>query len=182
MATQAMQIFRETALPAQASLVPYAWYVIAPSANPNHIEVYVTDSTPAPSTIARRIPTTSDIQSMIDASMAAASAQDVFVVADIAARDALSPASPVLAHVVDASGDGTVDAGGATYIYDSGNTVWIKTAEWESLGYLGCMGRYHRRPGQHSGADRRSGRERAFSQQQNSAGQYRAGCQWRSDL
>ena len=127
-----LRIFRETTVPSQAALVPYSMYVVAPPARPNYVEIYVTDSAASPNTGIKRVPNTTDIQAMIDASMAAASAQSVFIVADIAARDALSPSLPVMAHVVDASGDATVTSGGATYIYDSANTAWIKTAEWES--------------------------------------------------
>ena len=53
------------------------------------------------------------------------------VVADITARDALTPTSGQIAYVVNATGDTTVKAGAASYIYDGVN--WIKIAEFESL-------------------------------------------------
>lgn len=54
-----------------------------------------------------------------------------FIVADIAARDALTLVSGDEVYVVDATADSTVDAGGAKYIYDG--TDFIKVAEDESF-------------------------------------------------
>ena len=56
------------------------------------------------------------------------------VVADIAARDAI--ASPKIGDqcwVKDATGDSTVNSGGAKYLYESAEAGWVKTAEVESL-------------------------------------------------
>jgi len=54
------------------------------------------------------------------------------VVADIAARNALTGLSPGdQAYVTDASADATVDAGAALYVYDG--AAWNKIAEFESL-------------------------------------------------
>ncbi len=53
------------------------------------------------------------------------------VVADITARDALTPEEGLIAYVVDATGDSTVTSGGASYIYDGSN--WIKISEFESM-------------------------------------------------
>ena len=44
-----------------------------------------------------------------------------------------SPYSGQKAFVIDASGDDTVDAGWAEYIYDSTTSTWVKTGERESL-------------------------------------------------
>ncbi len=57
------------------------------------------------------------------------------VVADITARDALTPATGELSYVVDASADGTVTAGAAFYIWDG--AAWQKFAEDESLDLSG---------------------------------------------
>lgn len=120
------KIYRETALP--GSLQPYAIYLIAPAAKPDYVEMYVTD---ASGTATRRIPTDADIQAMINAAVASANA--IQVVADIAARDALAPTGSWQVFVRDATGDPSVSAGGAMYLWDTVNTVWVKTAETESL-------------------------------------------------
>ena len=122
------KIYRETALP--RTLQPYALYLIAPSGDPNLMEVV---STNADATATRHVINKADIQSMIDSSMASAGTSDLLIVADIAARDALSPGANVYAYVQDATADSTVDSGGATYLYDYANTTWIKTAEAESM-------------------------------------------------
>lgn len=119
-------IFRETVLP--GSLQPYSIYVVAPAAKPNYVEIYVTN---ADGTVARRVPKVEDIQAMIDASVAAMN--EVTVVADIAARNALSPTKVLYVFVRDATGDGTVASGGATYLYDLTNTAWVKVSEAESM-------------------------------------------------
>jgi len=54
------------------------------------------------------------------------------VVTTIAARNALTGmAAGDIAYVTDATGDSTVDDGGATYIYSG--SAWVKIAEWESM-------------------------------------------------
>ena len=120
------KIFRETVLP--GTLEPYAIYLIAPASKPNHVELYVTN---AAGTAARRIITEADIQAMINT--AVASAGSITVVADIAARDAMSPTTSAYVFVRNATGDATVSSGGATYLYDVANTVWVKISEAESL-------------------------------------------------
>lgn len=57
----------------------------------------------------------------------------VQVVADIAARDALSPTTALQVLVLDASADTTVTAGSATYVYDPNTTAWYKISEAESM-------------------------------------------------
>jgi hypothetical protein len=63
-----------------------------------------------------------------------------YVVADIAARDALSASDGLSegdrAFVVNASADATVNSGSAEYIYDG--TSWIKVTEVESLDLTGA--------------------------------------------
>lgn len=124
-----LKIFKETALPSQ--LEANAMYLIAPPSKPNYIEMYVSDM--SGSTI-KRIPTTEDIQSMINASTGnIASGSKLEVVADIAARDALLPVDNMMVMVVDATDDPTVDAGAATYIYQAVNASWHKISENESM-------------------------------------------------
>ena len=65
------------------------------------------------------------------ASLVKAFVQANFIVADIAARDALTVAAGDEVYVVDATADATVDAGGAKYIYDG--AAFLKVAEDESF-------------------------------------------------
>lgn len=120
------KIFRETALP--GSLQPYSIYLVAPAAKPDYVEMYVTD---ASGTSTRRILNDVDIQSMIDATVSAAN--QIQILADITARDALSPTGSWYVYVKDATGDSTVATGGATYLWDTGTSTWVKISESESL-------------------------------------------------
>lgn len=120
-----MQVFRETAVP--AVLEPYSIYYIANPATPNHVEVYVTDAT---GTGQRRVPTVADIDSQIAAALSNVGGGTA-VVADITARNALSPGMGSMALVLDASADSTVTAGSATYVYDG--SAWVKISEHESM-------------------------------------------------
>ena len=125
--TTSLQIFRETALPAE--LVPYAIYMIAPSgaANAAYVEMYVTDSSGA----AKRIVNRADISAMIATEIASANA--LSIVANIADRTALAPTRSEFVFVIDATGDSSVSSGGATYLYNPVNYTWVKINEAESL-------------------------------------------------
>lgn len=79
----------------------------------------------------RHIVSKSEITSMI--STALAGFNSVQVVADITARNALSPTVNTQVLVLDATGDPTVAAGAATYVYDTVTTTWYKISEMESL-------------------------------------------------
>ncbi len=120
------KIFRETALP--GTLEPYALYVVAPTAKPDYIEIYASDAT---GTTAKRIIQDTDVQDLIDASLSGIGA--IEVVADITARDALTPTKNLQVLVLDARADNTVTSGSATYIYQLATTTWIKISESESL-------------------------------------------------
>lgn len=126
MSNPQFKIYRETALP--TPLQPASIYVVAPTGVENYVEVYVTNSA---GTQARRIINQTDVQSMINAAMSAV--QEIVVVADIAARNALAPTSTRYVYVRNATADATVASGGATYLYDVANTEWVKTSESESL-------------------------------------------------
>ena len=124
-----LTIFKERALPAQ--LEANAMYLIAPPGKPHYIEMYVSGM--SGSTI-KRIPTTEDIQLMINASTGAIPpGAKLEVVADIAARDALLPVDNMMVMVVDATADPTVDTGAATYVYQATNLNWHKISENESM-------------------------------------------------
>ena len=121
-----VKIYKETALP--GTLQANSIYLIAPAGSPDYIEMYVTGT--AASTV-KRIINEADIQAMISASLAGLSGLEI--VADIAARNALTPSNGSMALVLDATGDTTVQTGAATYVYQLSTTTWIKIAEHESL-------------------------------------------------
>jgi hypothetical protein len=120
------QVFRETSLPAE--LQAYSLYFVAPAARPDHVEVYVTGAT---SSIVKRVIDTSDVQTLIDSSIASLSA--VEIVADITERDALAPEANAIVLVLDATDDSTVVSGAATYAYRESTDTWTKISEAESL-------------------------------------------------
>lgn len=127
MTTQALKIYRETALP--STLEAYAIYMIAPAARPDYVEIYVTSATGQ----ARRVINKADIDLLI--ATAVQNATELLIVADIAARNALTLTSTRYVYVKDATGDTSVTSGGATYLYDPAGTTtkWIKVSESESL-------------------------------------------------
>jgi len=91
--------------------------------------MYVTS---ADGSTARRIINSDDIQAMIDASVANVSG-GIEIVADIAARDALTPTNGKYVLVLDASGDPTVNSGAASYVWRAATSQWIKLTEYESM-------------------------------------------------
>jgi len=121
-----VKIHKTTALP--TTLEGHAVYLVAPTSKPNYVEMYVTS---ADGSTARRIINSDDIQAMIDAAVAGASA--IEIVADIAARNALTPTNGKHVLVIDASADPTVDSGAASYVWRQATSQWIKLTEYESL-------------------------------------------------
>jgi hypothetical protein len=121
------KVFKETALPGtpEANSV----YFITNPSYPDLVEVVVTNTgATAPH---RHVLNRADVQTMIDNSLS--SLNEIQIVANIAARNALNPTSPIYVYVVNATGDATVQSGGATYLYNPGTTSWIKTSEAESM-------------------------------------------------
>ncbi len=121
-----VKIFKETTLP--GTLEANSVYLIAPAGSPNYVEMYVTGTA---GTTVKRILNETDIQGMITASLSGLGSMEI--VADITARNALTPINGAVCLVLDASADATVDSGAATYVYRTSNTTWIKIAEYESL-------------------------------------------------
>lgn len=119
------KIFRETALPGTPQ--NDSLYVVAPAGTPDYFELYVTNS----SGTIRRIPTSADVATQINTALA--SVNELVIVANIAARNALAPTIAKYVFVTDATGDATVATGGATYLYNPANTTWIKISEAEAL-------------------------------------------------
>lgn len=123
--------FKPSKLTAVPSLpcAPNAVFFVAPTSKPNYIEIYVSNSA---GTALKRLLTDADIQALIDASISGL-AGEMPIVADIAARNALSPTKNTQVLVLDATGDSTVASGAATYLYRVSTTSWIKLSEAESL-------------------------------------------------
>lgn len=101
---------------------------IVKDADAQFAELYISN---AAGSAVRRLPSKSDIQGMVNAAVAGTS--HIYVVADIAARNALAPTVVTQALVIDATADPTVNAGAATYIYDPATTQWAKVSEYESM-------------------------------------------------
>lgn len=120
-----ISIFKETALP--GSLVAHSIYVIAPPSKPDYVEIYVTDA----SGVTKRLINEDDVQDLIEA--AVAGMDNLLYAADITARDALVLTGNAKVYVADATGDPTVELGGATYFYYHADEEFIKTSEEESL-------------------------------------------------
>ena len=123
--------FKPSKLTAVPSLPcdPNAVFFVAPTLKPNYIEIYVSNNA---GTALKRLLTDADIQALIDASISGL-AGEMPIVADIAARNALSPTKNTQVLVLDATGDSTVASGAATYLYRVSTTSWIKLSEAESL-------------------------------------------------
>lgn len=120
------KIHKVTALP--GVMEAHSFYFVAPPGRPDYTELYVTG---ASASTVKRLINEADVQALIDASIAAMSQMEV--VADIAARNALNPSTNIVVLVLDATGDATVAAGAATYVYRLSNTSWVKISEAESL-------------------------------------------------
>lgn len=117
-----------TALP--TPVVPNSIYFIAPAGAPaGYMEIYVvhSDGSTVRSTLTR-----DQVQAMIDAAVASASGGGTIIVNDIAARNALTPDNAQRVFVVNATGDATVTAGGAEYMWRANPAGWIKISETES--------------------------------------------------
>lgn len=126
MTEQVYQVRKTTAVPTVPT-TPNTVFYVAPTATPNYVEIYISNSA---GDALKRVINQSDVQAMINASISNVSKYQV--VDDIAARDALSDKTS-LVYVKDATGDNTIISGGATYIYDSVTSVWVKTSETESM-------------------------------------------------
>lgn len=117
----------EKVLALPGSLTANTIYFVADGVDADLMEVYVSSSD---GTSARRVPTMADINTAITDAISAANG--IIVVQDITERDNLGYSLPSkMVLVVDATGDGTVVSGAATYVNDGNN--WIKIAEHESL-------------------------------------------------
>lgn len=107
-------------------------YMVADSVNAALFEMYLSSSD---GLSVRHLLNKSEIQTMISTSVAGSIAGmgTMSVVSNIAARNALAPATTSMALVLDATADTSVAVGAATYVYDAATTTWIKVAEYESM-------------------------------------------------
>lgn len=114
--------------------------------NGSYAESYITDSTG----VARSVGNSAMISAIVQAALAeqAASANQLEIVADITARDALTVTLDYSAMVlvIDASADATVDTGSALYAWDYTGTTNYKIAEYESLDVVAQWSSINGRP------------------------------------
>ena len=108
---------------------PNAVFFVAPTGKPNYIEVYISNNA---GTALRRLLTDTDIQGLINTSIAGISGE-MPIVANIAERNALTLTKNTQVLVLNATGDSTVASGAATYLYRASTTSWIKLSEAESM-------------------------------------------------
>lgn len=124
MSNQVFKAYRETSLPSQ--LQPYAVYYVNPTAKPDYVEIYVTDSAGN----AKRMFGQQDVQTMINELKA--SSGKLFIAEDINGRDGVSgKVTGTEVFVKDATDDPTVKSGGARYLWDG--SAWIKVSETEAM-------------------------------------------------
>lgn len=152
-----IKFFRENALPGTPSA--NSIYFISKTINSNDFaEMYVTNA----SGVARQVSGEDLVNAIIDTLKAqnnglatldsggkipvgqlpAGIGIEFEIVANIAARNALSPTKNILCLVLDASADPTVTAGNALYAYQQSNTTWHKVAEFESMDLSGLMSKF----------------------------------------
>lgn len=126
MANFEFKTHRVTELP--ASLEAYSVYYVAPAGTTDYVEIYVSS---ADGLSARRVINEADVRTLISEEMSGLA--EIHVYDTIAARDKAGVTESQFAFVVDASGDGTVSAGGASYVYNKTAATWVKTSESESM-------------------------------------------------
>lgn len=122
-----LRIERVLALP--GTIVGSTLYIVK-SAEAGLAEVYFSNNDGSE---VRHIINKGEIEALVAA--AAGNISQIEIVANIAARATLAPTltKNTLVLVVDATGDVTVAAGAALYIYDFGATTFTKVSEFESL-------------------------------------------------
>ena len=117
-----MRLHQVTTLP--ATLEADAMYLVL---NGDYCESFVTDN----AGVAKFVGNSTMIDERV--SLATSALSGFEFVADVAARDALSPTVNQLILVTDASGDANVDSGAAMYAYSVANDEWTKVTEFESF-------------------------------------------------
>ena len=124
----ALNIHRVNSLP--ATLEASSIYYVSNVANPELVEIYMTGNDA--DTVKRTI-NQADVDAWINLALADVESSTVLIAPTIAERDALALSRSTLVLVIDATGDSTVKAGAATYIYDASSQQFTKISEFESL-------------------------------------------------
>lgn len=127
MSNSVLNIFKETTLPAE--LQPNSLYMVAPAEHPDYVEFYVTGLT---ADVVRRTLNQSDIAALVAQAVSVLDINNLIVVSDIAARDALEATTNLFVFVKDATADETVNVGSASYVYEVATQTFTKIAEYES--------------------------------------------------
>lgn len=122
-----VKFFKVLALP--GVLEANAFYLVE---NNSFCESYLTDDAATAKSIGNTAMITAVAGPLIAAQLAAMNR--VEIAANIAARNALASADfNQLVLVLDATGDGTVAAGAASYVFRNSDNSWIKVAEYEAM-------------------------------------------------
>lgn len=138
-----VKFFKVNVLP--GTLESNAWYLVV---NGTYAETYVTDNTGT----AKMVGNSTMINNLIATQLSSLS--QTYIVADIAARDALTATlnRNAVIQVVNAIADTSITSGGATYLWDDANNVSIKISEFESMDVVvqwnSVQGRPSSTPGQ----------------------------------
>ena len=137
MANISLNIERVNALP--APLQPSTMYIVK-TTNANLADLYFSDST---GTSSRRLLNTTDVNTIVTAAIQAGGGTGggggtgapmaVLIEPNIVARDALTLTSNTFVLVTDATGDVTVKAGSALYLWNSTTLAWIKLTDYQSM-------------------------------------------------
>ena len=121
---QKINFFKVLTLPTAGNWVANSFYYME---NASYAEAYLVDDAGVPKSVGN--------SDMINAIITTrlSSISSLQVVADIAARNALTLTVATMVMVKDASADATVDAGAALYVFEPGPDTYTKIAEYESL-------------------------------------------------
>lgn len=101
----------------------------------NYAESYITSSDGTAKSIGNSSMITTIAQNIVNTAIAQAAANPVEIVANIAARNTLtgSASTNKLILVTDATGDATVAAGAALYVFNKTTNTTTKIAEYEAM-------------------------------------------------
>lgn len=130
MASATMKFYKNLNLP--QTLDSDSMYLVI---NGDYAETYMTSQTGVAKMVGNSVMITQIANKLITDALnsQAAAATQVQIVADIAARDALTKKDGLEVLVLNATGDTSVKSGAATYVYRSSNTTWYKISEAESM-------------------------------------------------
>ena len=122
------RVLKVNTLPAQADWAASTMYYVPNATDATLMDLYFTNSD---GTSMRHIVKTSEIQTMIDMSLA--NFNQAIIVANIAERNALVLTRNTPVWVIDATADTSVVSGAALYLYKSSDHTYTKISEAESM-------------------------------------------------